>query len=179
MSCSIHDAFDLLEQRFDTHHVHTQARAYLNSITLADIRHKHSCDEAEALQLAHDQIFKTLLKCGKSLQRDDHRIFALQRVVQGEAWAATVLPLTGSANLTYADFHTSPNTAVSTHLERIQRKDDLTPTNLQNNTPAAMTFYGSQYGLRNTLRPTRRRIKASQSRRLGDLPTPNAPSRPR
>lgn len=77
-------AYNVLEQRFDTHHVHTQAREYLNSITLTEIRQKHNCEEDEALQLAHDEIAQTLLKCGKSLQGDDHRIFALQRVVQGE-----------------------------------------------------------------------------------------------
>lgn len=148
-SCHIHAAFDMLEQRFDTHHVHTQARAYLNGIKLTDIHQKYKCDEAEAIQHAHDQIVKTLLKCGKSLQGDDYMIFGLQRILQGEEWAAPVIPLTGSANLIYEDFHIALNTAVSAHLERFRhRHDNLAPPHNPDSPSSAMTFYGSQDAMR-------------------------------
>lgn len=175
-SCHIHAAFNMVWQRFDTHHALTQDRAYLNSIELADVRQKHNCDEAEALQLAQDQIVKTLLNCRKSLQGDDHRIFALQRVMQGEDWGSPILPLTGSANLTYADFHTALNTAVSAHLERTRRRNEApAPSHGQDGPSAAITFYGSKYAMRTNPRPMPIRTKAPR-RRLSDMPIrPGAP----
>lgn len=61
----ISEAFSLLEERFDITLMHTQARAYLNSIDLQAIMQREKCDDAEALQQAHERICETLLNVEK------------------------------------------------------------------------------------------------------------------
>ena len=148
-------AFALLDSQFDSEHRRAQARAFLESQSLAAIRTEFQCSNSRALEHAVQRINNVTPQCGSAMNDDVHRSHWLANIVRQEEWAQPVLTARLTQALGYSQFHTMLVSA-------------LTQLSLSRSTEASSEemAYGSHFGAAYGMPRGRSHSIRSRGRRL-------------